>query len=731
MAAAEVQEQLQAALGGSYTLQRELGRGGMATVFLAMDVKHRRPVALKVFHTDLATSLGPERFRREISFAAKLQHPHILTVMDSGETPTGQLWFTMPYVDGETLRERLRRQRQLPLDDALRIGHEVALALEYAHRHGVVHRDVKPENILLTSDGQALVADFGIARALASSASPEAGGTGTLTQTGVAVGTPSYMSPEQASGERTLDGTTDVYSLGTVMYEMLAGEPPFTGPSAQAVIAKMMASEPPSVRWTRPSVPEAVDRAIGKALAPVPADRFATAADFAKALDPAQRAESGPKPARRRIPIAATLLGLGLLVAAGLLFAWRSHQRTLAVSTGAVRLAVLPFENVGDSADAYFADGMSEEITARVSRVPGVNVIGRTSVLQYRRSGKTAPEFGRTLGVQYVLDGTVRWARASNGAKRVRITPALIRVSDGTQVWGEPYDGVPADVFELQSDVAERVTQSLRGTLLPGERRALRTAPTEDLAAYRLYLLGREEWRKRTTGGLQRAAAYFQQAIDRDPNYAQAYAGLADAYAVYWEYGIRALPRDTVYARATAAASRALTIDSTLAEGHAALGQILVNLWHWPEAERELRRAIELDPNYASAHQWYAEYLMMQGRLDEALAQASTAVGLDPLAGIVANAYGLSLAAKGRPDEAICGLSRRARARLDTHILAARPVLYLCVHRPTRASASAANSDARHLEPGSRLRSGSTRSGGTPPRDRRDASRHVRHFRVQ
>jgi TolB-like protein/tetratricopeptide (TPR) repeat protein/tRNA A-37 threonylcarbamoyl transferase component Bud32 len=680
VAAAELQDQLQAALGGSYTLERELGRGGMATVFLAVDTKHSRRVALKVLHANLATSLGPERFRREISFAAKLQHPHILTVMDSGESPTGQLWFTMPYVEGETLRARLRRQRQLPLDDALRIGHEVALALDYAHRHGVVHRDVKPENILLTSDGQALVADFGIARALSSAASPEAGGTGTLTQTGVAVGTPSYMSPEQASGERNLDGTTDVYSLGSVIYEMLAGEPPFTGPSAQAVIAKMMASDAPSVRRARPSVPEAVDAAIRKALAPVPADRFPTAGELAKALDTAQRDESrGQKSGRRRLPIAATALGLGFLVAAGILFAWRSHARTLAMSTGAVRLAVLPFENVGDPADAYFADGMSEEITARVSRVPGVNVIGRTSVLQYHRSGKTAPQFGRDLGVQYVLDGTVRWARASNGATHVRITPALIRVGDGTQVWGEPYDGVPADVFELQSDVAERVTQSLRGALLPGERRALRTAPTEDLKAYRLYLLGREGWRRRTPEGLQQAAADFQQAIDRDPNYAQAYAGLADVYAVFWEYGIRTLPRDTAYARATAAASRALTLDSTLAEGHAALGQIQVNLWRWPEAERELRRAIELDQNYASAHQWYAEYLMMQGRLDEALAEASTAIGLDPLAGIVANAYGLSLSAKGRTGEAI-SVYRAALARDSTLIFLRRDLCFTYVY---------------------------------------------------
>ena len=278
---------LQNALRAHYTLERELGRGGMATVYLARDTKHGRQVALKVLHQDLAASLGPERFRREISFAAALQHPHILTVLDSGETDAGDLWFTMPYVEGESLRERLRRQAQLSLEDAVRITREVALALDFAHKRGIVHRDVKPENILLTSDGQALLADFGIARALSSSAS----GT-TLTATGVVVGTAAYMSPEQASGERTLGPASDVYSLGAVCYEMLAGEPPFTGPTAQAVIAKMMSSPAPSVRRIRASVPEAVDLALQRALAPVPADRWGTPGEFAKALEAAERSSA-------------------------------------------------------------------------------------------------------------------------------------------------------------------------------------------------------------------------------------------------------------------------------------------------------------------------------------------------------------------------------------------------------------------------------------------------------
>ncbi|HEX9054603.1 MAG TPA: serine/threonine-protein kinase, partial [Gemmatimonadales bacterium] len=452
---ADLRAQLESGLSGRYALAHELGRGGMATVFLAQDLKHDRPVALKVLLPELAATLGPDRFQREIRFAARLQHPHILTVLDSGET-AGQLWFTMPYVEGESLRARLRREGQLALKDALRIAREAAQALHYAHSRQIVHRDIKPENILLTADGSTLVADFGIARGL--------GGEGgeALTQTGMSVGTPQYMSPEQANGTKGIDARSDIYSLGCVLYELLAGEPPYTGPSAQVILMRRFTDPVPSVRKLRANVPEGVDQAIQRALAVVPGDRFPTAAAFAEALEtvatptatptvvtptgspvttglagsaagagaagaswpPAPAGRAGPtatpaggttpipalppRPARR-FPVGALLLALGFALGLGVLFAWRrSHSapEAAAASGDAKRVAVLPFENLGDSSDAYFADGMTDEVRGKLSQLPGIAVIARASSNEYRHSSKAPQEIARELGADYLLTAT-------------------------------------------------------------------------------------------------------------------------------------------------------------------------------------------------------------------------------------------------------------------------------------------------------------------------------------
>ena len=532
---------LRAGLRDRYALERELGRGGMATVWLAQDLRHDRPVALKLLHLHLAASLGPERFQREIRLAARLQHPHILTVLDSGETD-GRLWFTMPFVEGESLRDRLRRERQLPVDAALRIATEAARGLEYAHQHGVVHRDVKPENILLTRNGSTLVADFGIARALS--------GDEGLTETGLAVGTPAYMSPEQAAGDKSLDARTDQFSLASVLYEMLAGEPPWTGATAQAIAAKRLTEPAPSVRSVRPNIPAAVDDAIRRALAPVAADRFASLDQFAQALQPGERRArarpprsaptgatsqrtSGATPSlRRRIPIAAGSLTLGLLIGLGVLFGWLRHRDDTLDAGSAKRLAVLPFENLGGAGDEYFADGVTDEVRGKLTSLPGLQVTARSSSTQYKKSSKSPQEIGRELGVDWLLTGTVRWEKGAGG-NHVRVSPELIQVSTGSTKWQQPFDAALTDVFQVQADMAGQVAQALDLALGSPQRAALAERPTSNAAAYDAFLKGEAEsqsvgnadsWRS------DRRSTLYERAVALDSGFVQAWAQLSRAH---------------------------------------------------------------------------------------------------------------------------------------------------------------------------------------------------------
>ncbi len=642
----DLRERLQHALRSSYLFERELGRGGMATVFLARDLRHDRPVALKVLHPDLAVSLGAERFLREIRTAARLQHPHILSVHDSGAAD-GLLWFTMPYVEGESLRRRLERERQLPMNDALRIAREVADGLDYAHRHGVVHRDVKPENILL-AEGHALVADFGISRALTSEGPGER-----ITESGVTVGTPAYMSPEQAAGE-SVDGRSDVYALGSVLYEMLAGEPPFTGPTAQAVIAKRFHSEPTPIRALRPSVPEHVDRAIARALSRVAVDRFASAADLARALAELPAASSLPAPPAwrvRSIPRGVLALALGILIGVGVLFAWtRSHPAGKASEPAVQRLAVLPFENLGEPDKAYFADGITDEIRGKLATVPGLQVTARTSSDQYRETTEQPRQIGRDLGVDYLLTGTVQWDQ-EGGRSRVRVSPELVQAASGATRWQQAFDAPLTDVFQVQANVADRVARELGVALAAGQRRHLSERPTQDLAAYDLYLKGRHAWRQRTAAGLDQARRLLEQAIALDPGFAPAHAALADVYTVLplWSD----LPPDQTYPRAKAAALEALRLDSTLAAPYAALADVnAMYEWDWPAAERNFRRSLLLDPNNANTHHWFgSDYLMVVGRQREGLAEAGRARELDPLSPLISAAYGQAVYRIGRLDE--------------------------------------------------------------------------------
>jgi eukaryotic-like serine/threonine-protein kinase len=638
MTTPEQRDRLQVALRQRYTLERELGRGGMAVVYLARDLRHDRPVALKVLLPFLAQSLSAERFLREIRTAARLQHPHVLSVHDSGEAD-GQLWFTMPYVEGETLRRRLQREGQLPLSEALRITREVADGLDFAHRHGVVHRDVKPENILL-SDGHALVADFGISRALAGDEGGEA-----LTETGVSVGTPAYMSPEQATGQ-TVDARTDVYALGAVLYEMLAGEPPFTGPTPQAVIAKRFHTEPVPLRAVRPTVPEQVDHAVTRALARVPTDRFASTAELMRALEapPASR----PRSSRTGL----LLLALGVLLGLGILFGWNRTRSAAAPGGGLQRVAVLPFDNLATPDKVYFAEGITDEIRGKLATVPGLQVTARTSSGQYAHTSKRPEQIGRELGVEYLLSGTVRWDQEADRS-RVRVSPELIDAATGATRWQQSFDAPMTDVFRMQADVAERVARELGVALAAGDRRQLESRPTTDLGAYDLYLRGRYAWHQRTAAGLDQARRLLEQAIAADPRFAPAHAALADVFTVLplWSD----LPPDQTFPRARATALEALRLDSTLASPYAVLGDYYaMYAWQWVAAERNFRRSLALDPNNANTHFWYNEhYLLAVRRWDEAIREARRARELDPLSPTISGTVGRALYSAGRAEEAV------------------------------------------------------------------------------
>ena len=628
----------------------------MATVYLARDLQHDRPVALKILHSELTATLGPERFRREVALAAKLQHPHILSVFDSGETKGGQLWFTMPYVDGESLRDRLRRERQLPVDEALRITREVAGALDYAHAQGVIHRDVKPENVMLTARGDALLADFGIARPVGRPGD----GTG-LTETGMAVGTPQYMSPEQASGERALDARSDVFALGAVCYEMLTGEPPFVGNSAQAVVAKMLSTDAPSVRVLRPAISPALDAVVRRALARVPADRWATAGALGGALTTAERTGAATRVPARRVPVGIALLGLGFLVGVGALFAWRRHEGTVApAAPGAVSVAVLPFDTEGDTANDYFADGISDEIRGKLSAFPALRLIASASCNQYRRTHKTADQIGRELGVHYLLTGRIQWQSGANGIKRFRISPELVEVRGSAAPetkWQQSYDTTVADVFAVQASVAAQVADQLGVVLSPPAQTQLAARPTQDPAAYDAYL------RSLALFGVdpptvRRALAEAERAVTLDSNFAAAWARVSLRREAVYESG-SGTTNLAVEDSIRRAAERAIALAPTAPEGYLARGNYYLKVKNdRPAARAAFENVRRLAPSSAAAVHGLAQVEASFGHLDKALDYARQSAALDPRSPRAATLVSLMLNALGRYPEALAETER-------------------------------------------------------------------------
>jgi TolB-like protein/tetratricopeptide (TPR) repeat protein len=652
----QLRDQLQASLGANYALERELGGGGMSRVFVATEKTLGRTVVVKVLPPELAHAVSIERFRREIAMSARLQHPHIVPLLTAGETD-GLPYYTMPFIDGESLRARLSRVGELPLVDLVRVMRDVAGALAYAHEHGVIHRDIKPENVLLTRQ-HALVADFGVAKALSASTTI---GITSSTSLGIALGTPAYMAPEQAAADPTTDGRADLYAFGAMAYEMLTGLPPFTGRNAQAILAAHAQEVPTPVEKRRPTTPPALAALVMQLLEKRPADRPQTAEAVHAALDGITTTSGTmlpfepPKPKKRRVP-AWAIAGIAAVFVIGAIVASARRRGGIEspVMAGMITgsdvaphsVAVLPFANVGkDTATEYFADGMADELTTALARVPGLKVAARSSAFTFRDQSVGAQHVGRTLHVGNVLEGSVR-----REGGRLRVTAQLVNTATGLASWSESYEREMKDVFQVQDELTHAIVAALYPTLATGANDTAETARlaaahaprgTNDLSAYDLFLQGRHYFGWGGAPSLWKAIGFFQQAIAADSTFARAHAALAMSYDLLPDYG--GARADSVIPIAEEHAKRALALDPDLADAHLALGDVRVHQWRWADAERELDRSVSLDPSNPTVHIWHAELLLGMGEVAEAVAHAKMAQALDPLTAVTNQTLGRTL----------------------------------------------------------------------------------------
>ena len=616
-------DRLRNILDGTYTIDRELRRGGMSAVFLAQDRKHQRAVAIKVLNPELAASVGPERFLQEIQLAARLNHPHILGLYDSGSVD-GMLYYVMPYVEGESLRERLDREQLMSIEEAVHHGRAIASALDYANRQGVVHRDVKPENVMLY-EGEAMVMDFGIAKAMSSV------GSETHTQTGMMVGTPAYVSPEQAAGDLNLDGRSDQYSLGCMMYEMLTGERPFSGATPQAVMTKRFTENPRPVRALRATVPESIERAVTKAMATEPGARFTSTGQF------------------------------GLALASGSLSTPNDTAALPQPSVSTAKsVAVLPFanRNTDEETDA-FSDGVAEEIINALTKIQALRVASRTSSFAFKGRNEDIGEIGRKLKVSTVLEGSVR--RMGN---KLRITAQLVNVADGYHLWSERYDRDMEDVFAIQDDISQAIVKALRVILSEDEKKQIEKVRAVNVEAYDFYLRGRQYFHQHRRKSLDYARQMFNKAIEIDPEYALAYAGVADCYSLLYTYFDS---REFNLRQADIASNKALELAPDLAEAHLSRGIAVSLSKNFDEAKREFETAITLDPKHFEAVSWFARMHLSQGNYDEVVRLFDRAIALRPEDYEIPRLQSQALKSLGRNTEAEAA-NRRSAKLVEQHL---------------------------------------------------------------
>jgi serine/threonine-protein kinase len=619
---------LRASLKGRYEIQREIGQGAFAVVYLARDTRHERSVALKILNADPTSETGELRFVREIRVLASLQHPNILPLHDSGHVEE-LLYYVMPYVAGETLRARMSRERQLAHDAVVSIAREAADALAYAHAQGIIHRDIKPENVLLSA-GHAIVADFGIARAI------DLAGVRQLTRTGNgSPGTPAYMSPEQLMADREIDGRTDIYSLGCVLYEMLTGKPPFFGKDG---FVRRFTEPPPVPSVFRKDTPSWLDAVVVKALARNPEDRYPTAAELVRALAGSYVSDPGYVSGQRSTPAAVREVQLP-------------------------SIAVMPFANMSaDPENEYFSDGITEEILNALASIPTLKVASRTSAFALKGKSLGIGDIGRELNVKTILEGSVR-----RSGRRVRITAQLINVADGYHLWSERYDREVEDVFAIQDEIARTIAGHLKLKLTRAQDEALGNRQTENIEAYELYLRGKHcSYRWNIPGMTEKALGYFQAALAKDPDYALAYHGVADVYSILGLYAF--LPPLAVLDKAVAAATRAVELAPNLAEAHTSLGFVHLLTWDWEAAESSLRQAIALNPRHSQAHNFLAWLMSTSGRQTEAAAAAKVGRDLDPFSP-AANGISALVSYHGREYDEAIEASARALERDATSAL--------------------------------------------------------------